>query len=149
MTGVWSIFSYLGIFCNFNIIFNLVVGPICRRNLHRQPLHHSTSLVETRLIIELDFYIYLFSMELRSFEKPYVALLNSANTAYNQPVCFSNLIVEIAPYSDILCMNGWTYHSLPLILLICSFWDFTFPCTNDDKLSCLSSYSIHPSFKSL
>jgi hypothetical protein len=37
-------------------------------------------------MIELDFYIYLFSMELRSFEKPYVALLNSANTVYNQPV---------------------------------------------------------------
>jgi hypothetical protein len=31
-----------------------------------------TRLVETRLMIELDFYIYVFSMELRSFEKPYV-----------------------------------------------------------------------------
>jgi hypothetical protein len=37
-------------------------------------------------MIELDFYINLFSMELQSFEKPYVALLNSANTAYNQPL---------------------------------------------------------------
>ena len=86
LTGVSSIFSYLGIFCNFNIIFNLVVGPICRRNLHRQPLHHSTRLVETRLMIELDLYIYLFSMELRSFEKPYAALLNSSNRAYKQPI---------------------------------------------------------------
>ncbi len=70
-----SIFSYFGICCNFNIIFNCVVGPICGRNLHRQPLYHSTLLVETRLMIELDFYIYEFSMELRSFEKPYVSSL--------------------------------------------------------------------------
>jgi len=45
------------------------------KNLHRQPLYHSTHLVKTRLMmmIELDLYIYVFSMELRSFEKPYVA----------------------------------------------------------------------------
>ncbi len=87
MTGVSSIFSYLGIFCNFNKIFNLVVGPICRRNLHRQPLHHLTRLVEMPLMIELDFEINVFSVELRSFEKPYVALLNLANTAYKQSLC--------------------------------------------------------------
>ncbi len=39
-------------------------------------------------------------------------------------VCSLNLIVEIAPYSDILCLNGWTYNSLPLILVLRSFWDF-------------------------
>jgi hypothetical protein len=50
LTGVSSIFSYFGIFCNFNIIFNLVVGPICRKNLLRQPLHHLTRLVKTCLI---------------------------------------------------------------------------------------------------
>ena len=38
-----------------------------------------------RLMIELDFYIYVFSMELRSFEKPYVALLNSSNWATGGP----------------------------------------------------------------
>jgi hypothetical protein len=43
-------------------------------------------LVETRLMIELDFYIYVFSMELRSFEKPYVALLNSSNWATGGPI---------------------------------------------------------------
>ncbi len=53
LTGVLSIFSHFGFFCNFNIIFNLVVGPICGRNLHRQPLHQSKRLVETLLLIEL------------------------------------------------------------------------------------------------
>jgi hypothetical protein len=38
-------------------------------------------------MIELDFEINVFSVELRSFEKPYVALLNSANTAYKQSLC--------------------------------------------------------------
>jgi hypothetical protein len=37
-------------------------------------------------MIELDFYIYVFSMELRSFEKPYVALLNSSNWATGGPL---------------------------------------------------------------
>jgi hypothetical protein len=36
-------------------------------------------------MIELDFYIYVFSMELRSFEKLYVAELNSSNWASRQP----------------------------------------------------------------
>jgi hypothetical protein len=36
-------------------------------------------------------------------------------------VCSSNLIVEIAPYSDILCLNGWTYNSVPLISVLRSF----------------------------
>ncbi len=57
LAGVLSIFSYFGIFCNFNIIFNHVVGPICRRILHKQPLHHSTRLVETLLLVELVFEI--------------------------------------------------------------------------------------------
>jgi hypothetical protein len=35
--------------------------------------YHLARLVKTRLMKELDFYIYVFSMELRSFEKPYVA----------------------------------------------------------------------------
>jgi hypothetical protein len=64
-------------------------------------------------------------------------------------VCSSNLIVEIPPNSDILCLNGWTYNSLQLILVLCSFSDFYLPCTNDEKLSCLLSYSIHPSCKNL
>ncbi len=38
-------------------------------------------------------------------------------------VCSLNLIVKIAPYSDILCLNGWTYNSLPLILVHRSFRD--------------------------
>ncbi len=42
-------------------------------------------------------------------------------------VCSSNLIVEIAPYSGILCLNGWTYNSLPLILVLRSFRDFYLP----------------------
>jgi hypothetical protein len=42
-------------------------------------------------------------------------------------VCVLNLVVEITPYSEILCMNGWTYHSIPLILVISSFWDFHLP----------------------
>jgi hypothetical protein len=39
-------------------------------------------LVKTRLLVELVFDIYVISMELQSFEKPYVTLLNSANWAY-------------------------------------------------------------------
>ncbi len=42
-------------------------------------------------------------------------------------VCSSNLIVEIAPYSCILCLNGWTYNSLSLILVLCSFRDLYLP----------------------
>jgi hypothetical protein len=34
-----------------------------------------------RLLVELVFEIYVFSMELQSFEKPYGTLLNSANWA--------------------------------------------------------------------
>ncbi len=68
-------------------MFDPVVAPISLRNLHRHPLYHSTRLVKTRLMIELDFYIYVFSMELRSFEKPYVALLNSSNWATGGPLC--------------------------------------------------------------
>ena len=33
-------------------------------------MYQSTRLVETRLMIELDFFIHVFSMELQSFEKP-------------------------------------------------------------------------------
>jgi hypothetical protein len=40
---------------------------------HDEQPFYQTRLVEKRLMIELDFYIYVFSMELRSFEKPYVA----------------------------------------------------------------------------
>jgi hypothetical protein len=58
--GVLVLHVLYGICCNFNIIFNRVIGPICRQNLHRQTLHHSTRLVKTRLMIELDFYIYIY-----------------------------------------------------------------------------------------
>ena len=88
--GLVNLFIHM-IFCNFNIIINLVVAPTCCRNLHRQPLHHLTRLVETRLMIELDFEIYLFSMELQSFEKPYVTLLYSANPASWQPIYIKGL----------------------------------------------------------
>ena len=77
------IFLYSGIFCNFNIIFDHVVGPICGRSVHRQPLHHSTPLVKMLLLVELVFEIYVISMELQSFEKPYVTLLNIAKRAEN------------------------------------------------------------------
>ncbi len=56
--------------CNFNIIFNVVVGPICGRNLHRQPLSFDASRPDA-LMIELDF-LYMYFPWLRSFEKPYV-----------------------------------------------------------------------------
>jgi hypothetical protein len=72
--GLVNLFIFRDI-CNFNIIFNLVVGPTCHRNLH------NTIQRVSCLMIELDLYIYLFSMGLRSFEIPYVALLNSANRA--------------------------------------------------------------------
>jgi len=42
-------------------------------------------------MIELDFYIYVFSMELRSFEKPYVAQLNSSNMVFNEPLLFYHM----------------------------------------------------------
>jgi hypothetical protein len=45
LTGVLSIFLHLGIVCNFNILFNFVVEPTHRRNLHKQPLHHLMCLV--------------------------------------------------------------------------------------------------------
>jgi hypothetical protein len=45
-------------------------------------------------MIELDFYIYVFSMELRSFEKPYVDLLNSSNwaTGFTIPIPKENSV---------------------------------------------------------
>ena len=82
LTGVASIFLHFGIYCNFNIIFNLVLWPICCRNLHRQPLHQSTHLVEMLLLVELVFDMFVISMEQQSFEKPYVTLPKSANWAY-------------------------------------------------------------------
>ena len=85
LTWVSSIFSHVWIFCNFNIIFNLDVGPICCRNFHRQPLHQSTRLVEKLLLVELVFEVCVISMELQSFENPYVTLLKSANRVYMQP----------------------------------------------------------------
>ena len=91
MTGVSSICSYFGIRCNFDIILNHVVGPICCQILHRQPLHHSARLVETRLMIELDFFYIYFPWNYGSFEKPYVALLNSANLASWQPLLINTL----------------------------------------------------------
>ncbi len=44
MMMVLSVFSLLGSFSNFNFIFNPVVAPTCHRNLHRQPVCHSTRL---------------------------------------------------------------------------------------------------------
>ncbi len=58
--------------------------------------------------------------------------------------CSSNLIVEIAPYCDILCLNGWTYNSLPLILVLHSFMDFYLPLYKSRK-AFLSVVMFHPS----
>ena len=66
--------------------FNLVVAPTCCRNLHRQLLHQSTRHVKMLLLIELVFEICVISIELLSFEKLNVTLLNSANIVENQPI---------------------------------------------------------------
>ncbi len=55
-----------------------------------------------------------------------------------------NLIVEIAPYSDILCLNGWTDNSLPLILVLRSFRDLYLPLYKCGK-AVLSFVIFHPS----
>ncbi len=78
MTMVLSVFSVLGIFSNFNIIINPVVAPICCRNLHRQPIYHSTHLDKIRLLVESYFETRVFSIELQSFEKALCTMLNSA-----------------------------------------------------------------------
>ncbi len=59
-------------------------------------------------------------------------------------VCSTNIIVEIAPYSDILFLNGWTYNSLPLILVLCFFRDLYFPLYKCQK-AVLSFVIFHPS----
>ena len=59
LPGVSPIFLHLGTFCNFNIIFNLVVGLMCA-------LHQLTCLVKTLLLIELVFEIYVNSIKLQS-----------------------------------------------------------------------------------
>ncbi len=86
MTMASSVFLDLGIFSNFNFIFNLVVAPICHRSLHRQPIYHSMRLDKMHLLLELYFETCVYSIELQSFEKALCALLNSAKGVYNQPV---------------------------------------------------------------
>jgi hypothetical protein len=78
MTMVSSVFLVLGIFSNFNFIFNPVVAPIHYRNLHRQPVYHSMRLDETRLLVELYFETCVFSIEVKWFEKALCTFLNSA-----------------------------------------------------------------------
>ena len=73
-----SVFFVLGIFSNFNFIFNPIVAPTCRRNLHRQPMYHLMHFDKTRLLVELYFETCVFSIELQSFEKALCTLLNSA-----------------------------------------------------------------------
>ncbi len=73
-----SVFLVLGIFSNFNFIFNPVVAPICRRNLHREPVYHLTRLGKTCLLVELYFVTCVFSIELQSFEKALCTFLNSS-----------------------------------------------------------------------
>ena len=68
--------------------YNCIIGPFVVKIYIGNP-HHSTRFVETRLMIELDFN-YLFFMELRSFEKHYVALLNSSNWATGGPLRYDN-----------------------------------------------------------
>ncbi len=55
-----------------------------------------------------------------------------------------NLIVEIAPYSDIFCLNGWTYNSLLLILVVRSFRDMYLSLYKCGK-AVLSFVIFHPS----
>ncbi len=66
-------------------------------------------------------------------------------------VCSSNLIVEIAPYSDILCLNGWTYNSLPLIIDPCTplLQGFLPFYVKTSKIFPVRTHTIHPSFKNL
>jgi hypothetical protein len=71
-------FLVLGIFSNVNSIFNPVVATICCRNLHRQPISHSTRLDDTRLLVELYIETRVFFIELQSFEKALCTMLNSA-----------------------------------------------------------------------
>jgi hypothetical protein len=82
MTMASSVFLVLGIFSNFNFIFNPVAALICRRNLHMQPVYHSTHLDKMRLLVELYFETCVFSIELQSFEKALCTLLNSAKGVY-------------------------------------------------------------------
>jgi hypothetical protein len=70
MTMASSVFLVLGIFSNFNFIFNPVVAPTCCRNLHRQPVYHLTRLDEMRLLVELYFETYVFSIDLKKHYVP-------------------------------------------------------------------------------
>jgi hypothetical protein len=78
MKMVLSVFSFLGFFSNFNFMFNPVVAPTCRRNLHRQPVYRLTHLDEMHLLVESYFETCVFSIELQSYEKALCILLNSA-----------------------------------------------------------------------
>jgi hypothetical protein len=78
MTMVSSVFSVLGIFSNFNFIFNPVLASICCRNLRWQPVYHSTHLDKTRLLVELYFETCVFSIELQRFERQLCTVLNLA-----------------------------------------------------------------------
>ncbi len=90
-----SIFSDFGIYRNFNLNFNLVVGPISHRNLHRQPLYHSTRLVKTHLLVELVFDKYVISMELRSFEKDKYCQKRSPTTFISSYAATPKLIIIV------------------------------------------------------
>jgi hypothetical protein len=78
MTLALSVFLVLGIFSNFNFIFNPVVALICCRNLHRRPVYHLMRLDKMRLLVELYFKSCVFSIELQSFEKALCTMVNSA-----------------------------------------------------------------------
>jgi hypothetical protein len=71
-------FSYFGICCNFNIIFNSVVGPICGRNLHRQPIPFEASRRDASDDRIRNIYMY--------FPWNYEVLLNSSNWATGGPI---------------------------------------------------------------
>jgi hypothetical protein len=76
-------------------------------------------------MIELDLYIYAFSMELRSFEKSYVALLNSSNWATGGPIVKHSLRVGWRNHG--ILMN---YRSNLLVLFFCFVFYVKFNTTS-------------------
>ena len=104
--GSCQSFHMLEFIITSSSFFNLVVAPTCRWNLHRQPLHQSTRHVKMLLLIELVFEICVISIELLSFEKLNVTLLNSANIVENQPI-------RIGVWSWILVSGHFHMESVP------------------------------------
>ncbi len=66
------------------------------------------------LLVELVFDMYVTSMELQSFEKLYVTLLNSAIRVYKQPLYFEAVphvpmfLKRFLLFSAFFCTQHWT-----------------------------------------